>query len=37
MFLIFKKIRDDKMEYVKLSNDVEVPQLGFGVFQVLLM
>ena len=34
MFLIFKKIRDDKMEYVKLSNDVEVPQLGFGVFQV---
>lgn len=22
------------MEYVKLSNDVEVPQLGFGIFQV---
>jgi|GEM_PF-6062990 diketogulonate reductase-like aldo/keto reductase len=31
MFLI-SKIWDDKMEYVKLSNDVEVPQLGFGVF-----
>jgi diketogulonate reductase-like aldo/keto reductase len=23
------------MEYVKLSNGVEVPQLGFGVFQIL--
>ncbi len=22
------------MEYVKLSNGVEVPQLGFGVFQI---
>ena len=22
------------MEYVKLSNDVEIPQLGFGVFQI---
>ena len=22
------------MEYKKLSNDVEIPQLGFGVFQI---
>lgn len=29
---IIIKIQGDKMEYVTLSNDVKIPQLGFGVF-----
>ena len=31
---IIIKIQGDKMEYVTLSNDVKIPQLGFGVFLI---